>query len=207
MEKEHYYYFYLHKNTINNKVYIGMTYQNHPEKRWKNGTSYKNNIYFHRAIEKYGWDKFEHIILEEGNFIKAEADIREFNLINLYDSRNPSKGYNINPGGYKGISPNALKNAIKWMKQHPEFGLACIKNMQKWQNEHPEEMLRMRRENANKATESHKRKVKCIETGIIYESTIEASRQVPNTLQGKICLVCQGKRLTNGGFHWEYANE
>ena len=28
-----YYYFYKHQNKINNKVYIGQTYQNPPEKR------------------------------------------------------------------------------------------------------------------------------------------------------------------------------
>jgi hypothetical protein len=55
----------------------------------------------------------------------------------LYDACNPQKGYNISPGGANGISPNALPAAIKWMKNHPDFGLARANDMLKWQAEHP----------------------------------------------------------------------
>ena len=57
---------YLHRNKINNKVYIGQTIQS-PEERWKNGNGYKGCYYFYNAIQKYGWDNFEHIILEQNN--------------------------------------------------------------------------------------------------------------------------------------------
>ena len=59
----------------------------------------------------------------------------------------------------------------------------------------------MRRENQKKMVEARKKAVKCVETGIIYESASEAARQVPKASQSKICMVCRGQRNTCGGFH------
>ena len=50
---------------INDKCYIGITCQSKPERRWQNGLGYKTQ-FFYRAIEKYGWDGFNHIILHKG---------------------------------------------------------------------------------------------------------------------------------------------
>ena len=44
------------------KQYIGITKWD-VEKRWSNGEGYKQCSYFYNAIQKYGWDNFEHIIL------------------------------------------------------------------------------------------------------------------------------------------------
>ena len=52
----------MHRNKVNQKVYVGMTYQDPPQLRWKSPTLYKPCLLFYRAIQKYGWDKFEHII-------------------------------------------------------------------------------------------------------------------------------------------------
>lgn len=41
---------YMHKNKINNKVYIGQTCQK-PEYRWNNGNGYKTQTYFYSAIQ------------------------------------------------------------------------------------------------------------------------------------------------------------
>ena len=197
---------YMHKNKINNKIYIGQTCQS-PQQRWKNGHGYKTCTYFNAAIQKYGWDNFEHIILEQKEMTKEEADQKEIFYIKYYDTQNPQKGYNINSGGQYSISSNAQPAAIKWMKQHPEFGLARASDMLKWQKEHPQEILEMRLQNVKKASQARKKKVRCIETNIIYESASEAARQVPKTSQSKICMVCRGQRKTCGGYHWEYINE
>ena len=47
------------------------------------------------------------------------------------------------------------------------------------------------------------KKVRCIETGVIYESLTEASRQTSIAVSN-ISECCNGKRKTAGGFHWEY---
>lgn len=194
----------MHRNKINNKVYIGQTVQDYLQDRWKNGKGYKTCYYFYNAIQKYGWDNFEHIVLEQNeNWTQEELNNKEKYYIAKYKSNNPEYGYNITDGGAN-ISPNALPKAIEWMKQHPEFGKARAEDMLKWQKEHPEEMLEMRRTNVKKATEARKRKVKCIETGEIFESATDAARKIPNTTQSKICMVCRGQRKTCGGYHWQY---
>lgn len=53
---------YVHRNKINGKQYFGLTKQS-PEMRWKNGLGYQTQERFYRAIQKYGWDNFEHIVL------------------------------------------------------------------------------------------------------------------------------------------------
>lgn len=197
---------YLHRNKINNKVYIGQTIQ--PiEERWKNGAGYKTCYYFYNAIQKYGWDNFEHIILEQSeDWTQEELNNKEKEYIQKFNSTNPKYGYNICDGG-SNISPNALPKAIEWMKEHPEFGQARAADMLKWQKEHPEEILEMRRINAAKATEARKKKVQCMETGEIFESASEAARKTPKTTQSKICMVCRGQRKTCGGYHWQYVEK
>lgn len=49
---------YMHKNKINNKVYIGQTHRTLEERSQAHGTGYKKCLLFWRAIEKYGWDNF-----------------------------------------------------------------------------------------------------------------------------------------------------
>ena len=197
----------MHKNKINGKVYIGQTIQDNPNKRWKNGHNYKTCTFFARAIEKYGWDNFQHIILQQGNFSQEELNQKQQYYISFYDACNPQKGYNIISGGANGISPNALSAAIKWMKNHPDFGLARANDMLKWQAEHPQEIREYRRRSQKKAAEARRKKVVCIETGIVYESATEAARQIPKASQSKICMVCRGQRKTCGGYHWKYYEE
>jgi hypothetical protein len=53
----------VYKHTSpNNKVYIGIT-KKKPNDRWASGFGYEHQIYFFRAIVKYGWDNFKHEIL------------------------------------------------------------------------------------------------------------------------------------------------
>lgn len=61
------------------------------------------------------------------------------------------------------------------------------------------------RRNGIKLRKGNTRTVRCIETGIVYASTYEASRKV-DIAQGNISTVCRGGRKTAGGYHWEYAD-
>ena len=95
---------YMHTNKVNNKVYVGITSGN-PQKRWKNGCGYpkKQQPVFYRAIKKYGWDGFEHIIFAQG-ISEQEAKRMEIALIALYKTnctkyKQPSYGYNMTDGG------------------------------------------------------------------------------------------------------------
>ena len=92
---------YVHTNIINNKKYVGITKQV-PQDRWgTNGNRYgKNNkttkSKFWNAIQKYGWDNFQHIILEQ-KYTHVEAKNVEMMLIRYFDSKN--NGYNMTLGG------------------------------------------------------------------------------------------------------------
>lgn len=79
------------------KVYIGITSQN-PLSRWKSGYGYQDNTYFFNAIRKYGWENFEHEILDAGLDRKA-AEKKEIELIAFYKSDRRGYGYNRDPGG------------------------------------------------------------------------------------------------------------
>ncbi len=81
----------------NGKIYIGIT-EGVVEKRWKAGRGYQYNTHFYNAIQKYGWDNFEHEILFT-NLTAEEAAKKEIELIEFYHSDDRSKGYNISPGG------------------------------------------------------------------------------------------------------------
>lgn len=88
---------YIHRNKINNKVYIGIT-SIRPKRRWCNGYGYISQILFYNAIKKYGWDNFEHEILFD-NLTKDEAEQKEIELIAKYNSNSRDFGYNIENGG------------------------------------------------------------------------------------------------------------
>lgn len=49
------------------------------------------------------------------------------------------------------------------------------------------------------------KKVRCVETGEVFESTIEVERKL-GLAQGNICQCCNGEYKTCGKFHWEYVD-
>ena len=92
-----YYTVYVHISP-NGKRYFGITSQDKAKYRWNNGKGYKSNEYFYRAINKYGWDNFEHVIIAKG-LTEEEAKWLEIELIREWDTTNPNKGYNLSTGG------------------------------------------------------------------------------------------------------------
>lgn len=82
------------------KYYIGVTSRN-VNLRWKNGNGYKHQPYFWNAIQKYGWDNFEHIIIKD-DLDKDSAFDMEKKLIKQYKSNISEYGYNCSIGGENG---------------------------------------------------------------------------------------------------------
>lgn len=77
--------------------YYGITGGN-VKRRWNNGRGYITNQYFYRAIQKYGWDSFQHEIVAE-NLTKHDACEMEEKLIAEYHTQDPNCGYNLSAGG------------------------------------------------------------------------------------------------------------
>lgn len=176
---------YIHRNKINNKVYIGLTKQI-PEQRWRNGNGYKTQIKFWRAIQKYGWSNFEHIIFST-NLSKQEASLLEQDLIKKFDSI--KNGYNLDLGG---STTNHSKETLQKMSQSMK-GKKCS------------ELTKDKISNSNYHT-NIKKKIYCIETGKKYNSIKEASDDT-NIDRSSIGKACSGKMNTAGGYHWCYQNE
>lgn len=89
---------YIIRNTVNSKVYIGQT-RTSVEQRWKEHlrhAQYGDQV-INRAMRKYGVNKF---YIETLEICNAELlDYREMYYIDLYDSTDKSKGYNVSIGG------------------------------------------------------------------------------------------------------------
>lgn len=91
---------YAHINKINGKIYVGQT-KKAVSSRWGRGSGYINTPIFYKAIEKYGWDNFDHEIIA-GNLTKEEAENFEMLLIEKLETQNRERGYNIQIGGTNG---------------------------------------------------------------------------------------------------------
>ena len=104
---------YIHKNKINGKVYVGQTSKTLND-RSRSGEGYKHNCTFYSAIKEYGWENFEHKILEECTSIE-EAYSKEKHYIELYKSNKEEFGYNMTNGGNKGtiLSESAKERQSK----------------------------------------------------------------------------------------------
>lgn len=187
---------YCHTNLINGKKYVGQTGKNKAEERWGyNGIQYKpsknpknnhGNYHFWNSIQKYGWDNFKHEILKD-NLSKEEANYWEKYYIKEWDLLNPNKGYNHKEGGEGGKLSEESK--MKISKNHSRYWLG---------RKHSEEYIFERRKNANNC-----KKIICIETQRIFNSMAEASREM-NLSYSHITEVCNNKRKTTGGYHFEY---
>lgn len=202
------YYIYKHISP-SNKVYIGITSLK-PTRRWRNGNGYKSNSYFYRAIQKYGWNNFEHEILLEG-LTKEEACEEEQKLIAMYDSRNPQKGYNLSTGG---------EYPAKGMQHTGEYkqkmsSLFSSENNPFYGHHHTEETKQKMSQTHKGKTISKEQKEKiinnstktpiiCVELNKHFSGIRMAGREL-GIDHSNIIACLKGKQETAGGYHWRRA--
>ena len=215
---------YQHVNIINGKKYVGITSRN-PEERWgRDGSKYQTNPRFYAAIQKYGWDNFEHNILFTG-LSKEEACKKEQELIGLYNLTDKAYGYNSTPGGefYKMTDEVKQKISVALMGNKNSAGRICSEETRKKISQaligtvFSEERLRHMSEAAKnrhvpcseekkmklRQSYPHKRKVYCVELDTIYESVQECGRQL-GLHATAVSKVCRGILKTTGGYHLHY---
>ena len=190
--------FYMHTCTVNNKRYVGATTQKSIKARWKNGKGYEFNLELSQDIEKYGENCFTHTELS-----KATCTISEAKNIEEHYIKTLKPEYNKCTRGIKIISPNAT-NAMKTkMKNNPEWSREKVKDCLKWQKEHPEEMKIIHKKRTEAAAARKRRKVICIDTGIVYDSITQAAKET-NSCGSKISECCLGTRNKTNNLHWKY---
>ena len=227
---------YLHQNKINGKCYVGQT--DNIKRRWRsNGAEYydhrkkdEEQPIFWKAIQKYGWDNFEHIILKK-HLSLEEADYWEQYYIDYYHSRYNENGYNIREGGSHGALAESTKEKLsqiqkakgQWQgdKNPRHIDPLCGERNPMYGKQHTEEAKKKMSE-AHKGkplTEEHKekiknfmntkhpraRKVRCIETGEEFLSARKAC-EAYDLSHNAISRVCNGERKTAKGLHWEWVD-
>lgn len=176
------YIIYAHINKINGKTYIGQTKQTLSRRFRKNGEGYKNCPTFYKAIQKYGWSNFKHIILFE-NLSLEQANLIEICLIEKFQLRNPLYGYNKDKGG-RGI-PQISSEEIS------------NKNKENWKKG---------------VYNNIKNKIYCIELNCSFESALEAEREtnIDNSSINKVCkkeLNYAGLSPYGDPLHWIFEED
>lgn len=107
---------YSHTNLTNGKKYIGQTkHGDDPQRRWRNGSGYRDCEVFNKAIQKYGWNNFKHEILLDG-LTQEEANQHEESYIKLYHTcvmDDNCRGYNLNYGGNNHSISDATREKMR----------------------------------------------------------------------------------------------
>ena len=217
---------YQHKNKINGKIYIGITSQK-PEDRWgSQGCNYKSSPHFYSAIQKYGWNNFEHNILFTG-LTKEQACLKEQELIKEYDLMNREFGYNSTSGGDIFVMNEETKQKISQAMMGNKNGLGhpCSEEKKKkiseaqkgrkFTKEHKQKLSEAAKNRHVPCSEdkkqtlkekSHKKPVYCEELDKVFESVQECGRQlgIPAT---NISKLCNGRGKILKGYHLRYYND
>ena len=220
MSKKNNYKVYVHINKINGKRYYGITKQK-VEYRWNSGKGYKKNEYFYRAINKYGWDNFTHIVIAKG-LTEEEAKWLEIELIREHDTTNFKYGYNQTNGGEGGNGYKWTEEQRKKMsesrkgkntgKNNPMYGKKHSEESRKKMSEANKgrtfsEETRKKMSKASKGKNNYRAtKIYCIELDRYFDTITEASEYI-SCARGDISNVLTGKGKTCKGYHWLYANE
>lgn len=169
-----------------------------PSKRWgSNGINYKSCTYFYRAIEKYGWNNFEHIILKD-NLTKEQAQQTETQYIKKFNTLVPN-GYNLTGGGdYPTLVSETTKKKMRDSHLGYKKSEITKQKMSKSRMGHPGyncKAIWM----CDKKT--HKR-IKYFPS--MTEANIFLDRPKAHSHIGK---VCKGERMSAYGYFWEYAEK
>lgn len=219
---------YKHINKVNRKIYIGITSQKSIDRWGSNGKRYKRHTYFANAIQKYGWDNFEHKILIHG-LTEEQAKRWETKLIKFYKCNNHSYGYNSTFGGdlnipndktiqkilntrrLKGIDYNG-KNNPNYGKHHSEEtkrkiskalkGKRCKENHHNY-GKHLSEETKQIIKRKNQLYKNRCKKVYCPELHKVFFSVKEVYRQLGIDFSS-VSKVCRGINKKAGGFTFTY---
>ena len=218
---------YMHISP-NGKRYIGITNRN-PERRWGNGEGYSYNEHFYRAIQKYGWDNFQHLILIDG-ISREKAAQMEVELIAQYKSNNEYYGYNLCEGGRggcsgykhteaarcrisKAMSTRTVSEETRQKIREVNIGLHdsdYFRNMQKKSTIHYGEDNHMwgRKGKLHHRSRPIQRLDKV--TGAVLETyeSINLARIAMGVMSNAhIIAVCKGKKPSIYGYKWSYADD
>lgn len=215
---------YCIENKINHKKYIGQSV-NIPE-RWKrhirslNKNTHHNN-FLQEDWNLYGIENFDFFVLETCD--RSDLDRLERKYISSLKTTNEEYGYNLTSGGITHYSPTEyVREKIGETSKGRKHSMETKNRMSKahkgennhfYGKHHTEEAKKRMKEKHFDVSGSNNPRfnpepVICIDTGIIYSSAYEASKEL-NLYSNSIRKCCQNKLKTTGGLRfkfYEYAN-
>lgn len=196
---------YVHINKANGKAYVGITSKKNPNSRWNSGRGYWENPFFFSAINKYGWDGFDHIVIRN-DLQELDAKQMEKDLIKCWRTQEREFGYNMTSGGDG--TPNC----------HPSEETRKKLSEARRRENLSEETLRRRSDGlrGRKFSEEHKRKISqsLSRPILMFTKDGEFIREFPSAKIAEdelgishthISQCCTGKRMTTGGYRWSFA--
>lgn len=203
--------------------YIGIAKVTPNANRWNSGLklSYISCDHFYKVICKYGEEKIFTKILYDG------LTIEQANCIEFTYRPFTHIGWNIRQGGgNRGILAESTKLKISLTKKNQEYPYEKIfteetrekirksklGNKNRLGLHNSEEMKLKQSISAKKRGVSEKfknatkKKVICLETGLIFESLTSAKNYLNIKSSTPIYLSCRNRNLKAGGYHWRYYN-
>ena len=201
-------------NDVNDNIYIGKAVDGMERRRKTHLLQLNDGTDIHNAILNIGLDHFTWVLVETGIEDKDLLAEREKYWINYYDSY--KNGYNMTPGGEGGNGTHA-ENLKKWRIENPDKVKENIQTLLSWREQNPEEVKKSNQKAAEtrakrygkditkEANRAARKKVICIETGIVYEGAAEAARALGYKGGAHIGQVCNGQRKTAFKYHWKWA--
>lgn len=215
-------YIYLFENKINNKKYVGQTYNiksRYASHKYYTTHTPKPTDYFHIALNKYGIDNFRFSILFKINsnnivHLNIILDNMEIFFIRKYKTTDRSLGYNLTEGGkgmrgYKVSEEIKLKYSISRRgRKHSEttklkIGKAHKNKFVSKETRNKLSVSAKLRKVANKRGKSICQYSKDMILINTFISGRAASRST-SVNQSDIIKCCKGKKISAGGYIWKY---
>lgn len=223
---------YCIENIVNNKKYIGQSID--IDNRWSKHKSELNkgnhdNDYLQKSWFKYGCDNFSFYVLELCD--SDQLDERESYYIDLYDSMNRDKGYNLKSGGQNSnyVSSEVREKQSEALKKHFENPEArkrqSLNALNQWANpeikqkiigenngmygkHHTDETKQKIRESrlGKQSPQRNTTPVLCVELNKVFKDAVTAAKELCCKSSG-ILEVCKGNRKTAHGYHWKFILE
>ena len=191
------------------------------------------NCHLQNAFNKYGEENFSFEVIEFVNTI-YELLPKEQYYIDLYQVCDKTKGYNLIVDAVRHAHSEETKLKMSLARKgdkHPMYGKRGelspffgkslseetklkISLAKKGKTRSKETKLKISL--AKKGSKNHlygktgdlhpkSKKVICIETGIMYNSMVDAEK-ITGIKRENISHCCRGKSKTAGGYHWQYYN-
>ena len=201
---------YYHKSP-DGRVYVGQTSLSLYRRSKGNGSGYKFCEPMWSAIQKYGWDSFEHIIVAE-NLTAKDADKLEQKVISDFDSTNPIYGFNSD---YGGSSSKIFSENTKRKMSKAKSGRCGVNLGKTFTKEHRKNLSKSHK-GIKQSKETIDKRAKAQEKPVSqYSLTNRFIREWDSLKQAAECVgvnnsnitnACKGRYKTAGGFIWKYSN-